>query len=336
MPTNLDALIRYHTIDRCLQNRYRKWIWENLSDECLKAISETRNIDSKSSISKRTIENDIRIMRSDILGYNAPIVRKNGFFFYSDPDYSVKNLSLSKKDIENLSFAIKMLNQYKGLKILQDIEGIFNKLESNVYLKTKKETQNIVEFETLLPAKGIEHINFFLDCIIENWVVELIYQRFESKESKQHIFHPYFLKEFRNRWYVIGLTEKRNTINTFALDRIVDLKLSDKPYKTNELLNPQTFFNHTIGVSYAENTSDIVILKFPSQQADYIKTQPLHPTQQIISDNPTGLTISLNLVLNYELESLLLSYGNNVEVVKPVILRKRMIERITEVSKIYF
>lgn len=119
MPTNLDALLRYHTIDRCLQNRFRKWTWEALAEKCTEALEEaSTRPNGKATISKRTIQGDISVMRSSKLGYNAPIVSEGGCYFYSDKDFSIRNVSLRKKDIVTISAALAKLKVYKGLPLL--------------------------------------------------------------------------------------------------------------------------------------------------------------------------------------------------------------------------
>ncbi|MCB0840421.1 MAG: phytanoyl-CoA dioxygenase, partial [Bacteroidetes bacterium] len=87
MPVNRNALIRYKTIDKCLQNRYRRWTLEDLIEACSEALYEYEGIDK--GVSKRTVQSDIQMMRSDKLGYNAPIiVLEKKYYTYEDPDYS--------------------------------------------------------------------------------------------------------------------------------------------------------------------------------------------------------------------------------------------------------
>ncbi len=93
MPTNLNALIRYKTLDRCFRNRYGEWTLEKLAEKCSEALDEARG--RKAPVSVRTIQDDIRVMRSDILGFNAPIEVRDGIYFYSDPDYSISQTGLS-------------------------------------------------------------------------------------------------------------------------------------------------------------------------------------------------------------------------------------------------
>ena len=97
MPANLNALIRYRTIDKCLSNPYRKWTIEDLMEACSKALEESRGI--YTGISERTIREDIRVMRSDILGFNAPIVQKDGNYSYEDREYSIFNVSIRETDL---------------------------------------------------------------------------------------------------------------------------------------------------------------------------------------------------------------------------------------------
>ena len=97
MPSNLNALIRYKTIDRCLSNPYRKWSIEDLIESCSSALKEYRGIYTR--ISERTIREDLRVMRSDILGFNAPIVQQDGYYSYEDPNYSIFTVSIQEGDL---------------------------------------------------------------------------------------------------------------------------------------------------------------------------------------------------------------------------------------------
>ena len=87
MPANLNALIRYKTIDVCLSNRHRQWTIKDLMVACSDSLSEHRGMGS--GVSERTLRDDIRVMRSNILGFNAPIKQRDGQYFYSDPSFSI-------------------------------------------------------------------------------------------------------------------------------------------------------------------------------------------------------------------------------------------------------
>ena len=123
MPVSKNALIRYRTIDRCLRNHYRKWTLADLIDACSDALSEYEGRDE--NVSRRTVQADIQMMRSDKLGYNAPIVvRENRYYTYEDPEYSIADVPLSSQDTELLSEAVGILKQLSGFSALSGIEDI--------------------------------------------------------------------------------------------------------------------------------------------------------------------------------------------------------------------
>ncbi len=96
MPTNLNALIRYRTLDECFQNRYGEWTLEKLAERCSYTLDDARG--RNNPVSVRTIQDDIRVMRSDILGFNAPIVVKDGIYYYSDPNFSIFNAVIPEEE----------------------------------------------------------------------------------------------------------------------------------------------------------------------------------------------------------------------------------------------
>jgi hypothetical protein len=124
MPANLNALIRYRTIDQCLSNPYRKWTITDLAEACASALKEHRGI--YSGISERTIREDIRVMRSDILGFNAPIVQSGGHYSYGDRDYSIFNVSIQEAGLLErvLEFMLEIRSEVKHKDMDKIIERI--------------------------------------------------------------------------------------------------------------------------------------------------------------------------------------------------------------------
>ena len=109
MPANKNALIRYKTIDRCLRNRYRRWTLDDLVDACCDALYDMEGITK--GVCARTVQMDIQIMRSDKLGYNAPIVVYDKIYYtYADPDYSITEMPLSMDDCKLIKEAITLLD----------------------------------------------------------------------------------------------------------------------------------------------------------------------------------------------------------------------------------
>ncbi len=336
MPVNFDALLRYHTIDKCLQNRFRNWTWEDLAEKCTEAILEASTRPNKNTISQRTIENDIRIMRSDLLGYNAPIVRKKGNYYYDDKNFSIRNATITDQDIANLGAAIKMFKAYRGLDFFHEIESLVNKLEKKVHLKTYQQVQQIISFEHLPASTGEQWINSLIKAITNKQVIRLTHKKFSRSQERSYTIHPYFLKEYRNRWYILGWYPDENYIKTFALDRVITIEpLPAEEYKEANKPDPETYFKNTIGISLPNTEPELIQLRFNGDIPAYIKSQPIHASQELVDESPDALVINLSLVVNHELESLILSYAENVQVILPSHLAERIQKRHKKASDSY-
>ncbi|MFM8744901.1 MAG: helix-turn-helix transcriptional regulator, partial [Cytophagales bacterium] len=216
MPVTRNALIRYRTIDNCLRNRARKWTLEDLISACSEALYEYEGIDK--GVSRRSIQMDIQFMRSDKLGYNAPIVvLEKKYYTYDDPDYSITNIPLTVQDLGKLTEVVEILKQFKGFSHFEELSGMVQRLENKIYsAQTKQEP--VIDFEKNENLKGLEHIETLYQSIIKKEAIELAYQSFKARTPNTFTFHPYFLKEYRNRWFVLGVKKKDSPVMTLALD----------------------------------------------------------------------------------------------------------------------
>lgn len=127
MPANKNALIRYRTIDNCLRNKYRRWTLDDLVQACCDALYDMEGITK--GVCARTVQMDIQIMRSDKLGYNAPIeVYDKIYYRYADPNYSISDMPLSMDDCKLLKKAISLLSETNNdktetIKVLEKVKG---------------------------------------------------------------------------------------------------------------------------------------------------------------------------------------------------------------------
>ncbi len=124
MPSNLNALVRYKTINSCLHGGRRKWTIGELIDACSDALAESRG--RYEPVSERTIRDDIRVMRSDILGFNAPIEQKKGLYYYSDPGYSIMSISITDSGLATK--IINLLLEVRTTVKHPELESILEKL----------------------------------------------------------------------------------------------------------------------------------------------------------------------------------------------------------------
>jgi len=267
MPVNRNALIRYKTIDKCLQNHFRKWTLEDLIDACSDALYEYEGIDK--GVSKRTVQADIQMMRSDKLGYNAPIaVTEKKYYVYQDLQYSITNI--------------------------------------------------------------LSYLDELYQAILNKRVLRMSYQSFKAKLPTEFLFHAYLLKEFNNRWFVLGVKDESDRLMTLALDRIEGIETDDTTrYITNDDFDPQAYYEHTIGVTVNEGTKvQTVEIFISSHDAPYVLTKPLHHSQEVVEMTDEGTTIRIKVIPNYELERLILGFGEGMEVLKPKRLRTRIKKKL--------
>ncbi len=333
MPANRNALIRYKTIDLCLQNRFRKWTLENLIESVSEALYEYEGI---YGVSKRTIQGDIQMMRSDKLGYNAPIiVVDKKYYSYEDTEYSITNMPLSENDLSQLAEAASFLKQFEGFSHFQELSGVIQKLEDHIYTKTTKEAP-IIHFEKNENLKGLSHLDPLYQAIKNKIPLEISYQPFKAKSSNTFLFFGYLLKEFNNRWFLVGQKKDTTSIMTLALDRIVSVKTNPtKKYIKNGAFNPHTYYEHVIGVTLSSTSLKKVRIFVNKTNAPYVLTKPLHHSQEILDKTKEGIIIQITVLPNFELERLILGFGESMEVLGPSRLRNRIKNKLKKAAESY-
>lgn len=334
MPVNRNALIRFRTIDNCLRNRHRRWTLEDLIDACSEALYEYEGIDK--GVSRRSVQMDIQMMRSDKLGYNAPIVvLEKKYYTYEDADYSITNIPLTDQDLGKLTEVAEILRQFKGFSHFQELSGMVQRLENKIHsAKTKQEP--VIDFEKNDNLKGLEHIETLYKAIIDKKALDFNYQSFKARIANSFTFHPYYLKEYRNRWFVLGVKNKNTPVMTLALDRIVTIHESREKFASPQSFNVGEFFNDVIGVTVNQNsTPDKVVIFADNETAPYIVTKPLHHSQQIVETLPNGMVFSIRVQLNFELEREILGFGDRIKVIAPERLRRRIKDQLENALDLY-
>ncbi len=334
MPVNRNALIRYRTLDNCLRNRFRKWTLEDLIEACSDALYEYEGIDK--GVSRRTVQMDIQMMRSDKLGYNAPIVvLEKKYYTYEDPDYSITNIPLTDQDLIKLTEVTEILRQFKGFTHFQDLDGMVNRLEDKIYT-AKTHQQPIIDFEKNENLRGLEYIDPLYKAIQQKHCVKVAYQSFKARVPQEITFHPFLLKEFRNRWFLLGAHNKGKTTMLLALDRITSVS----PLKALACCQPgfdvQNYFKDVVGVTVNQgDTTEKIILFVDRRNAPYVITKPIHPSQEVLESNKFGIIISLHVQLNYELEREILGFGPQMKVLAPHHFKRRMKNLLREAVDTY-
>jgi predicted DNA-binding transcriptional regulator YafY len=298
-----------------------------LIEACSEALYEYEGIDK--GVSKRTLQLDIQLMRSDKLGYNAPIVvTENKYYTYENPEYSITNNPLTDNDLNKLNEVVDVLRQFKGFSHFQEMTGMIQRLEDKVW-SAKSKQKSIVLLETNENLRGISYLDDIYQAIHKKQVLTLSYQSFKARTPNTINLHPYLLKEFRNRWFVLGKKSASEPLITLALDRIKDISIATNvTYDENEDFDPETYYKDVIGVTVERNRRPQKIhLRVDRKTAPYVITKPLHSSQEVISTSKKGIEITIDVQINFELEKEILGFGESIEVVKPEKLRSRILSK---------
>ena len=335
MPANKNALIRYKTIDNCLRNPYRRWTLDDLVEACSNALYEMEGIDK--GVSVRTIQGDIQLMRSDKLGYNAPIeVYDHKYYRYTDTDYSITQMPLSQKDIEAMQEAVDMLRELEDFGHFSEMADVVNRLQDKLAI-SKQQRKPIVHFDSVPDLKGLHLLNPLYKHIARHQTLRIQYQSFNARQAMTFDLFPHLLKEFRNRWFLYGSQTNDMKLYNLPLDRIIAVEPIDIPYQENPEFDPEHFFDDVIGVS--KNLRDracLVRFRATREQSQYILTKPLHHTQKVEQEEEDGCcTFSIRVVVNFELYSVLMSYGPGLQVLGPRFVVHHMADMLRQAADLY-
>ena len=294
MPVNRNALVRYKTIDACLQNRYRKWTLEDLIEACSDALYEYEGI--RKGVSRRTVQMDIQLMRSEKLGYNAPIVvLEKRFYSYEDPKYSITNIPLTRQDLSTLHEVVGILQQFKGFRHFEEVDGMVSRLQHKIYTGGAQR-KAVIDFEKNEHLTGLQHLEPLFQAITRRTALLIQYQSFRSHTASQNIFHPQLLKEYRNRWFVLGLIGQSDAPTLMALDRIQQLTpLPEQPYRFDPALEA-SYFDDLVGVTKnKDQRPQRVLFWVDTHNAPYVRTKPFHPSQVLEETRAEGSIFSIQI-----------------------------------------
>lgn len=331
MPANKNALTRYQALDKCFSDDSRKYFVKDLLAACNKALWDFDGLEG--GVSRRTLYDDIHRMEMD---YGAPIesgkVGRDVYYYYDRP-FSINNQPISKKEARVLKEAISTLQRFKGLPQFEWINEVSARLETEFQLNDN--TDNVVSFEVNPYLKGMDFYSTIFDAISSKQVIEIKYSPF-GKASITFIFHPYLLKQYNNRWFLFGLNDGHDNLTNIPLDRIIDIKPSKKKYVPNTIADFEDYFEDIIGVSIPKDaTLEKILLEVDNKLMPYIESKPLHGSQRIIERGELASKIEIEVVPNYELKSLILSYGDGIEVLSPSSLRDEFEDKFERLMKKY-
>lgn len=198
--------------------------------------------------------------------------------------------------------------------------GMFNALNLS------DDLSHFIHFEKRKPH-GTHHFHGLLHCIKNHFIVKFTYHKYDDDIIVKREVEPYALKEFKGRWYLIAKDQNDSYVKTFGLERIQELNITKKKFTQRDNFNANDLYKDYFGIiSSSDNKAEEIILSFDNFNGKYIKSFPLHESQQIILDNEKETRIKLFLHATFDFEIELLSHGDRVRIISPGSLRKRMRE----------
>lgn len=340
MPVTKNQLLRIRVIDRVLRNKFRTVpaTKEYLRDQC---VEELYGIDSGragNEVSLFTIDKDLRLMREE---YDAPIAYDRGSkeYYYEKGSYSLDGLGVGSREWQALESAAQFLSGFTDNPLLRQFAPAIHRLRDRLSLQKRQlDEDHIIEFEALPQYEGWANIDQLFQSIKDCSVIEFDYFYFDSESTRRVCFHPYLLKESKQRWYVVGFSPERNAMRLYGLERIKNLEILNERYPLSDRkgFDSADYFKHTYGIfTLPDSPPSRVEVHLDRKELLFAKSKPWHSSQEIIREDAHGGTLAWTLHITPDFIMELLALGDRVEVLKPESLRKRIGETLKSASERY-
>ena len=330
MPNTKNALVRQQVLDSLLRTE-RGYSTQEMADACNHKL-DMLGLSRVTALN--TIRDDIRAIESS---YHTLVevvkIGRNKRYRYEDRNFSIYKAEMTENELQQLNQTLLMLSRFEGRKNFEWIQD-FN-LRCQAISNYSIDSKPIIGYDENLDLEGMHHLRPLFEAISKKQTLTLRYQSFNSVEPKNFVVSPYYLKEYNHRWFLIAQEEGRTNFSNFALDRIISIDFSSAPYVETD----EDFFDYffdMIGVSKPRNAQvESVVLWVAKERYPYVKTKPIHGTQQVVSEDETGTVIKIDVIINRELEQRILSFGNEMKVIEPASLKEKIQCIVGDLAKLY-
>lgn len=336
---NKSANARYRIIDKCLRDKSKPYpTLEDLIEACSEGLNR---VGLSGSVGRSTIQHDIQDLREGkaIIGKRVPIEyhKKEKGYYYYDKTFSLDTLQLDEDEWTSLRYAASVLFQYKEVPLFAHFKSAIERIDSafELGLNQDEEMEKIVLFETATSTRGLQWIHDLFYAIKSSFLVDFKYENIYRKEKRRHRLIPYLLREYRNRWYVIGWSEEKELFATYSLDRILEMNTVKEKQKKQSDFDANTFFANSIGIFSASGKPRVVKLSVKEPFNRLIELSPLHATQKVIKATNNNISIQLTVHITHELKNQILSMGPCCKVEHPKELKDEIKSMITAMKKLY-
>jgi len=257
--------------------------------------------------------------------FDAPIERvgkgKATKYVYTSFSDDLFKSKVSKDEVFSLEIAFELLNGLSEFPLSNDLNKLLNKLRETLSFD-ENQSSEIIQFERSSQVYSKELFLDLFDCIKNQTAIVIDYKGFNFENTIQKIIHPYLLKQFNQRWFLIGYNDKEKRIENLPLDRILKIKPSSLVYSRIDIFDSNLWFDDLFGVTKMGEKQK-VILKFDSNRYNYFITKPFLPFKEIKVLENSDVIIEMNGYINREVQAEILSYGKDIEILEPIELRNQ-------------
>jgi predicted DNA-binding transcriptional regulator YafY len=305
-----------------------------LIDACNDAIYQYTG--REECVHRHQVYNDINFMEEH---WDIPLQRlKDGrrtLFRYSDLSFSIHDSLLSEEDIVKVESAFSLLKCFEGLPNFEWVAEIDARFRT-MFRLSESQRSSIVSFENNPYISGLSFFPKVFNAIVNKQAITVTYRKFDQTAVRTFTVHPYYLKQYSNRWYLLSLNDEHKSVFILALDRFVSVSDAGIPYVENTEMNLNDYFFDAIGITVPPDKKvETVLLRIAASQMPYIKTRPIHGSQRILEQDDEHAIVEIKVYNTYELKSILLSFGSNIEVLSPDSLRKEIAEIVNRMNSKY-
>jgi predicted DNA-binding transcriptional regulator YafY len=318
MPTNKNAYQRYVVIDSLLRNKMRPFpTMQDIIDACWERLDVETTLN--------TLEKDIKQMKRSVPdGFDAPISydRYHRGYCYTDPDFKLGNLDLSDDDIASIRESLALVQSIGAGRIDEKFSHAMQKVlatVAEVYEQPQnKQAAAYLQTMSVPPSRGFEHFELFAKACREQIPVSFVHYAYRKRRFTTVALHPFLIKEFDNKWYLFGYSEKHGAVRHFGFDRIFSPLLLQKPFSTFDQTQTFEVLANSYGVfPIPEAKKQRIKLGVSSLATHYFEAYPLHRSQVLNKAADGSAELILELVPTIELSRLILWHGRHVQVLSP-------------------
>jgi predicted DNA-binding transcriptional regulator YafY len=316
----------------------RQWKIIKLIESHTKGIA-VAELANELEVPPRTVYRDLEAIQEAGFPIYTDREGKNSYWKILDTFKKDFPLPLTGTELMALHMSRDLLTVFEGTVFHESIESLFNKVKSALSPETLRYLENVSGRLTISigPAKNFsgskEVIKTLSEATAKRKRVEILYRAISTGRDTKRKVDPYQVWVMNGGFYLIGLCHLRNSIRTFAMDRIKSFKVVDESFHFPKDFNLEDYLQTAFHVMRGD--PEKIKVRFSPGAAHVVRERIWHPTQEVRELDGGGLEVSLEVPINYEIVSWILGFGSAAEVVHPISLRRLISEELQTAAASY-